>query len=235
MGFFFSQESLTVWQWALRGITAYLFLLLAAKLMGQRAIAELRFLDFVTALILGNILAHPLSDERLGLLGSMVTTLVIALFHLAGILLGLKSRWLRRFLEPTPVILIRDGQIRARGIARARLSLETLLSELRMNKVADLEKVALALWEPGGRLSVFLHPKNEPATPSDLKVATAAFALPKVVVREGRVDRQALTDLGKDEAWLKRAVADANLDLQGILLATLAENGHLHLVPYRLD
>ncbi|MFF6015923.1 hypothetical protein [Lysinibacillus fusiformis] len=31
--------------------------------MGQRSISQLRLLDFAMAITLGNIIAHPLSDE----------------------------------------------------------------------------------------------------------------------------------------------------------------------------
>jgi uncharacterized membrane protein YcaP (DUF421 family) len=34
-------------------------------------------LDFIIALILGNILGHPLSDEGLGMTGSITTTIVL--------------------------------------------------------------------------------------------------------------------------------------------------------------
>ena len=47
----------------LRAIISYVFLLFAIKLMGRRSISQLRLIDFTMALILGNILAHPLSDE----------------------------------------------------------------------------------------------------------------------------------------------------------------------------
>ncbi len=75
MEFFHSQESLTTIQWILRAIFSFIFLLLATKVMGERTLSQLRLIDFTIALILGNILAHPLSDEQLGLKGSLITTI----------------------------------------------------------------------------------------------------------------------------------------------------------------
>ena len=69
-GFFQSQETLTVNEWVLRAIVAFIFLLIVARVIGQRAISQLRPLDFAIVLVVGNILAHPLSDEKLGLKGS---------------------------------------------------------------------------------------------------------------------------------------------------------------------
>jgi len=72
MDFLQGQETLTIMEWALRAIIAFFFLVIVAKVLGQRSISQLRLLDFVIALVIGNIIAHPLSDEELGLEGSMI-------------------------------------------------------------------------------------------------------------------------------------------------------------------
>jgi len=59
MDFFQSQETLTSIEWILRAVVAFIFLVIVAKVMGQRAISQLRLLDFVIALVIGNIIAHP--------------------------------------------------------------------------------------------------------------------------------------------------------------------------------
>lgn len=58
--------------------------------MGQRSIAQLRLLDFTMAKTLGNIIAHPLSDEGLGLKGSMITMSVLIILYLLGVLLTIR-------------------------------------------------------------------------------------------------------------------------------------------------
>ncbi|WP_397330376.1 hypothetical protein [Paenibacillus lautus] len=68
--------------------------------MGQRSISQLRFLDFIIALTLGNILAHPLSDEKLGLKGSMITTVVLVVLYIAATWLSLKFAVLQTISRP---------------------------------------------------------------------------------------------------------------------------------------
>jgi len=74
-----------------------------------------RLLDFTMALILGNILAHPLSDEKLGM----------------------------------------KGEILYKGLGKARITVNHLLSEARKEKIEEIHKIALALWEPDGTISFF--------------------------------------------------------------------------------
>ena len=64
MDFLQAQETLTNMEWIFRAIIAFFFLLIVAKVLGQRTISQLRLLDFVIALVIGNIIAHPLSDEK---------------------------------------------------------------------------------------------------------------------------------------------------------------------------
>ena len=155
MDFFSSQETLTAIQWILRAIISFFFLLLSVKLMGQRSISQLRLLDFIMALIIGNILAHPLSDQQLGLKGSMITTSVFVILYIISVFAGLKWGKLRRFFDSDPFPLIENGQIIYKSLARARISIDVLLSELRKEKVEDIQKVSLALWEPDGTISLF--------------------------------------------------------------------------------
>ncbi|WP_369819881.1 hypothetical protein [Terribacillus sp. 7520-G] len=57
MDFFHSQETLTSVEWTLRAVVSFIFLLIVAKVLGQRSISQLRLLDFVIALVVGNIIA----------------------------------------------------------------------------------------------------------------------------------------------------------------------------------
>ena len=111
MGFFQGQETLTTIEWILRAIVAFFFLVIVAKVLGQRAISQLRILDFVIALVIGNIIAHPLSDENLGIKGSVVTSTALVILYLGGVFMTLKWSWFRRLITPPPITIVQDGDI----------------------------------------------------------------------------------------------------------------------------
>src|SRR6185312_5711881 len=99
--------------------------------MGERSISQLRLIDFTIALILGNILAHPLSDEQLGLKGSLITTLVLIILYLICVFTSLKWGTFRKWFEPSPYPLIINGEIIYANLRKARITIDHLLSELR--------------------------------------------------------------------------------------------------------
>jgi uncharacterized membrane protein YcaP (DUF421 family) len=234
MEFIYEQDSLTTIQWILRAVVAFFFLLFSAKIMGQRSISQLRLIDFVIAIIIGNIMAHPLSDENLGLKGSMITMTVLILLYLMCVFLSLRWHKFRNFLEHHPYPLIKDSQILYKNLSKARISLEVLLSELRKQKVSDVQHVALALWEPDGNTSVFLKPPHQSATKSDLQIPANLFTFPRTVIKEGKLDFNELNEMGKDEAWLKGKLKETYKgELNHILLATIDQTEKLNIFLYR--
>ncbi|KLT18607.1 DUF421 domain-containing protein [Neobacillus vireti] len=234
MDFFHGQETLSIIEWILRSVVTFIFLLFAVKVMGSRAISQLRLLDFVMALMLGNIIAHPLSDHRIGLKGSVISTIVIISLYLIGIFLNLKWIWLRNTIEATPILLIKEGEIFYKGLKKARISIDTLLAELRKEKIVEVKKVALALWESDGRISIFLDPQYEAITPSTYQLQTEPFELPRTIIKEGKIDFQVLKQINKEEGWLINELMNHHqTEVNRVLLATINRKNDLKVFVYK--
>lgn len=233
MDFFQSQESLTATQWALRALVAFLFLLTIAKIMGQRSISQLRLLDYIMALILGNIIAHPLSDEKLGLKGSMISMSALVFLYCICVFLILKSNKFRYWLDPSPFPIIENGQIIYKNLAKARISIDYLLAELRKEQIDEVQKVALALWEADGTFSFVLHPQHRTLTPSDIQLTTNPYTFPRTIIKEGKIDLEELSQSGKDESWLRSKLQIVyNAGIEDILIATLDKADNLKILWY---
>ena len=233
MDFFHSQDSLTAVQWILRAIVSFFFLFFVAKIMGQRSISQLRLLDFVMALSIGNIIAHPLSDEQIGMKGSMITLTVLVILYLISVFSSLKWSKLRNFVDPPSFPLIEKGEIIYKSLAKARISIDVLLTELRKEKIEDIHKVSLALWEPDGTVSIFLDSQYQTVTPSDLHLVTKPFHFPSPIIKEGKIMFKELDRMGKDSSWLKNEIKQTyNLDIHDILLATIDNNDNVKICLY---
>ncbi|QTD41954.1 DUF421 domain-containing protein [Sporosarcina sp. Te-1] len=232
MEFLYGQENLTSIQWILRAIVSFSVLLLATKLMGRRSIAQLRLLDFTIAMILGNILAHPLSDEQLGLKGSIITTGVLIALYLLSVFISLKWRGFGKWLEPSPFPLIKDGEILYKELGKARITIDHLLSEARKAKITEINQVALAMWEPDGTVSFFLSPQLQALTPEDIHLIKKPFSIPRTIIKEGKIDFVELSQADKDMAWLDNKMTMLNVDTKDILVATLDNEGQFRIYLY---
>lgn len=221
LDFYKAQETLTALEWVLRALVGFLFLLVVAKMLGQRSISQLRLLDFIIALTLGNIIAHPLSDEHLGLEGSMITTIVLTVLYVAATWLSLKWSPFKRYLDPHPIVLIKNGEIQFDNLSKARISSDYLFSELRKSNVDDITHVSYAAWEPGGLISIFKNPPYEPITPRHLKLETSPFNLHRPIIIDGVIEKPLLEEIGRDKVWLETEIAARNKTISEIKLATV--------------
>jgi uncharacterized membrane protein YcaP (DUF421 family) len=184
---------------------------------------------------MGNILAHPLSDEKLGMTGSITTTVVLAIMYIISLKLTLKFKIIEKFLSPSPIPIIRNGEIIYKNLARAKISIDFLVSELRIEKIDDIKKIAVALWEPGGRISVFLDSRYQTLTPNDMQIQKSPFSLPVVIIREGDIDIKALHDINQTKEWLiEKLIKTYNAEVKNILLATIDSNYNIQIF-YKQD
>lgn len=235
MDFSYSQESLTAIQWILRAVISFFFLLIVTKIMGQRSLSQLRLLDFIMALSIGNIIAHPLSDQHLGMKGSMITISVLVILYLILVFLSLKWLKFTKFIDPSPFPLIKNGKILYNGLTKARIPIDVLLTELRKKQIHDIHQVALALWESDGTISFFLESQYQTLTPKDMKLTTKSFSLPITIIKDGKIDFEELKQTGKDEDWVKKQIRTIHsLDITNILLATMDDkNDNIKVFLYK--
>lgn len=234
LDFFRGQEALTTMEWCLRTVIAYFILLISAKVMGQRAISQLRLLDFVIALMLGNIIAHPLSDQTIGMKGSIVSTIALVALYMGGVFLSLKWVGFRKVVDSVAFPLINKGEISYQGLKKARISIEDLLSELRKEKVEDVKKVALALWESDGKISIFLDPQYQTITPAAYQMKTEPFDLPKTIISDGKINYQVLKEINKEEGWLRNHLKNLHqTEVRNVLLGTIDSKENLQVFFYK--
>lgn len=234
MDFLYAQETLSTIDWILRATIAFFLLLVVTKLLGQRSISQLRLIDLAITLVIGNIIAHPLSDEKLGLEGSIITTLVLVILYLGGLIVILKFPSYRRLINNSPITIVQNGEILNNGLKKARISIDVLLEELREEKVYDVKKVALATWEPDGKISVFLHPEYEPITPSSMQIKTEPFNFPRLIIKEGKINFRELNELHRDEGWVILKLKDVyQSEVKNVLLATLDNKDNLKVFLYK--
>ena len=230
MDFFYEQESLTAIQWVLRAIVAFFFLFFIVKIMGLRSISQLRLLDFAMAISIGNIIAHPLSDEGLGFKGSLISMSVLVGLYLICLYLMSKFIPFREFVAPPPITLVKNGEIYLKNLKKARISVDDVLSEMRKQSIVDVKKVALALWEPDGEISFFLSPEHQPVTKSDLNITSQPFSYPATIIKEGKINYEVLSNSAYSEETLKNNIKTIyNVEINEILLATLDQNNQLQI------
>ncbi len=149
-----------------RTVLAYLSLLLIVRLMGKRQIGELQMPEFISAILLSEIAALPLTDPDIPLLYGLLPLCIIGSFEVILALLCRKFRPLRRLLEGKPVELVHNGHYIQRNLTRTRISQEEVEAQIRINGYRGIEEVDCVFLEQTGKISVLPARSASGGTPN---------------------------------------------------------------------
>ncbi len=160
-----------------RSIIAFFTLLIFARMLGKQQISQLTFFDYVLGITIGSIAASLSVDittrawpHWVGLATWTGAVLVLQV-------VSVKSKLGDRYLTGEPSIVIMNGQIMEKTMAKLRYTTSDLLEQLRDKGVFDLNKIGFAVLETNGQLSVLLKPEYQPVTPTDLNIPSSNTGL----------------------------------------------------------
>src|SRR5688500_66339 len=116
---------------ALRATFVYLFLLVVVRLLGKLEIGSPNAFDLVVALILGEVVDEIIYGDVTVLQG-VVAIVVVAIWHVVNSWASFKSDTIDKLTGAPPTVVVRNGQIQRKNLAKERLNESELFSELRM-------------------------------------------------------------------------------------------------------
>lgn len=145
--------------------------LIVVRIMGNRAVGQLSPFDFVLLVGIGDIVANvAMAPNESILIGAEGLVGLLLLQQLLA-RLSLKSTFLRKLFEGTPVELIEDGRILTENLTKTQFNLDDLRQELHKQGLdfSNLKDIKLARLESCGTFSVIKNPDNVPLTRRDLE------------------------------------------------------------------
>ena len=214
----------------IRSIISYVSLLFLMRLIGKQQMAELTFSDYVVGITIGSIAATISVQLNQNTTASLAGLIVWTLLPILMAYLTVKNVWLRKVLEGEATVVIENGKILEKHLAKLHLSIDDLLSQLRTKDIFDIADVEFALFETNGKLSVELKSQRQPVTCGDLNLPTKYKGLPTTLIDDGQVLSDALKSLRLTQAWLKDQLAKENIkDFSQVALAQLDTTGKLYV------
>lgn len=215
-----------------RSIAIFFVLLIFTKILGKREISQLSFIDFVSAITIGDIAAN-LSYNLEGEMTKGFLSLMVWVF-LPFILsyLALHFKWMRRFLNGNPVVVIRQGKVLEDNLRKVRYSIDDLLQQLRQRNIFHVADVEFAVLEASGQMTVLKKADREQPTRRDLSVAAEIRNEPQVVIEDGHINHEALTKANLDPGWLLAELERKGVILSNVFLGQVDSQGNLYLDLY---
>lgn len=205
----------------LQTILAFFSILFYARIIGKKQIAELTFYDYINGITFGSVAANMASDINQRTWQHFVGLSLFAALTFLMQYISLKNRTAQKVIDGEPVVLIHQGKILEKNMAKTRFNLDDLLLELRQKNVFDIKDVDYGILEIDGKLSVLLNANKKPLTPEDLNLPGRTESIVSEVIMDGQVIEANLRQHGLSREWLNNKLKEHQInELNDVVFAS---------------
>ena len=219
-----------------RAILSLITLFLITKMLGKKQVSQLSLFDYVIGISIGNFAAEMTINLETNEINGILAVVLFGVFAYIISYLSMKSIVLRRFFMGTPTIVIEKGKILENNMKKIKLDVNELLEELRSQGYFSIGEVEYAMMEVSGDISVLPKSEYKPLTPLDINIKTSKSSLECIAIIDGKIMKNNLKEIGKNEYWLKKELKRQKYDdIAKILLCTIDNNMKINVYERNLN
>ncbi|HLO02431.1 MAG TPA: YetF domain-containing protein [Symbiobacteriaceae bacterium] len=152
----------------LRTLITYIVVLSVVRFSGKRAIANLAPFDLAMVILIGEVSALPVAGLE-PLYKGLLPAALLGAFHMLTTYISVRNQKFEKFTEGVPTQLVKDGKVIQKALKKERVSMDDLLTALRLAQVTDVSTVKEAYLEHAGGISVILKKPEQPVTAQQLE------------------------------------------------------------------
>ncbi|WP_339809806.1 DUF421 domain-containing protein [Paenibacillus sp. FSL R7-0189] len=188
---------------------------------GRKTLSQLTPLDFLSSLILSEIVGNTIYDDEV-----KIWHLLFALFvwtALSYLFEKVTTHFVKfgNMAEGRTVLLIDDGKVNQDLLEKYDIEYTQLLFMLRQQNIFSLSEVRYALLETNGSLSVMRKSEDE---------QSSAFSV--TVIDKGRVLEESMRGRSMNKEQIKERVREQGYNcIEDIAYAEYKEDGTLYILP----
>ncbi|WP_134702775.1 DUF421 domain-containing protein [Ammoniphilus sp. YIM 78166] len=208
-------------------------LFLVLKMLGKTQISQMRPFDFISALILGELVGNAVYDHEVRITEILFATILWGTMIFLLEYITLKFKKTRKILEGEPSLVIQQGKLKFDELKKNKVDLNQLLLLLRQQGYFSVQEVEYAILESNGKISVLPKFQYDYPRVRDFQLPLRTVCLPLPLILDGEVDYRNLAKAGLDEEWLKNQLAMQNIsDYRDVFYAEWQENEPLFAMRY---
>lgn len=208
-----------------RLLIIYFFTLMSVKFTGKRQVREMQMSELITALFLSELAVYPINDIDIPLSHGVIPVLALISIEVLISLGTVKVPFLRAIFDSKPGYLIKKGKLDIAELKKNRITIDELISELRLAGYPDMSEVYYAILEPSGKLSVIPNSQSRPITPQDHSMSPPEKGIVHTVISDGKINEKVLLGIGRDSRWLDKKLKENKIAKAGdVFLFTVNDN-----------
>ena len=145
------------WEFVVRGVVVYLFLLIFLRATGKRQTGQYAPFDLVLLLVLSNAVQNSMNAGDNSLVGGLISASTLIACHVLLAHLTFRFPRLARLVDGRPQALVQDGKLDTALMRKELLTPDDVAAALRAGGCLHLHEVERATMETNGTITVVLR------------------------------------------------------------------------------
>lgn len=201
-------------------LCGFIALLFLTKLLGKTQITQITAFDFISAIVLGELVGNALYDKETGVGKILFAVGVWGLLIYVTQIITVKFKRTRSLLEGKPSIVIHQGKLIYKELKKNKLDINQLMHLLREKDVFSLREVEFAIIETDGKLTVMKKAEYTQPTKQDLRLPQQLVSLSYILISDGELLQDNLQESGVSESWLQTQIQESGFkEYKDVLVA----------------
>ncbi len=156
--------SVAWWELIVRSVIVYAVLILLLRITGKRQVGQLAPFDLVLLLVLSNAVQNAMNGGDNSVIGGIISAVTLISLNFVVGYVTYRNKRLEVMLEGQPEVLIHNGKLFEKVMARAQLTHHELNAALRQEGCVSVADVHCAILENNGTITV--HQRPAASTPA---------------------------------------------------------------------
>jgi len=214
-------------------LLGFFSLFLLTKMLGKTQLNQITTFDFISAMVLGELVGNAVYDENVG-----IGKIIFAVLLWGSLIYGLElitQKWkgARSFLEGHPTIIIHKGNVIRERMKENKLDINQLQQLLRAKGAFSFKEVEYAILETNGTISLLKKPQYDHPTRQDFQVHGTDVYLTTTIIIDGEVVLDNLEEIGMNEDWLRNELRKQKVNrVEDVFVAEWHPQEGLHVQKY---
>ncbi|PKG25568.1 DUF421 domain-containing protein [Niallia nealsonii] len=211
----------------IRALLIIISLFFITKLLGKKQLSKLSFFEYIVGITVGDIAGSISMDSALNMKEGIISIIIWTSIPLIISFFSLRSKRFRDFVEGTPTIFIKNGNLIEEHLRKEKYSLDELLEQLRTKSIFRVEDIEFATLEANGELSVLLKKSKQPLLVEDMIDTPPVEKEVYSIIMDGKLNDKAMDKCKLSKKWVESALNKRGLLLEEVFLAQVDHNGTL--------
>ena len=144
----------------LRSVAVYFFMIIALRIFGKKELSQLNTADVILILLISNSVQNAMVGANTSLYGGLIAAFSLFVINYLFKKVMLKSKFIKELIQDKPEVLIHNGKIEFKTLARLGITSEELEEAMREHGIEYYKDVKLAMFEIDGNISIISGNEN---------------------------------------------------------------------------